>query len=107
MQSIIFAESVIKNSFWNLTIYSDINAMLSIVILAPTLSLIGNLNITWVFKIIYPFLFSLVPVGLYHIFNDQIKNEKISFLACFFSCHLSLLGLKCFNLLGKKLWNYF
>lgn len=102
-----FAESVIKNSFWNLTIYSDINAMFSIVILAPTLSLISNLNITWVFKIIYPFLFSLVPVGLYNIFNDQIKNEKISFLACFFFISFITFGVEMLQLARQEIAELF
>ena len=74
---------VMWGSCWDSTIPSIINAMLSIVMLAPIFSNICNMSITWVFKIIYPLLFSLVPLGLYYAFQKQ-TNDKIAFLSCFF-----------------------
>ena len=74
---------VMKNSIWDSTIPANTNAMLSIVMLAPIYALISNMSLTWVFKIIYPLLFSLVPLGLYQVFQKQ-TNDKIAFLACFF-----------------------
>ena len=74
---------VIANPLWDSTIPSNVNAMLSIVMLAPIFSNICSMSITWVFKIIYPLLFSLVPVGLYRVFQKQ-TDDKIAFLSCFF-----------------------
>ena len=74
---------VIANSLWDSTIPSIVNTMLSIVMLAPIFSNICGMTLTWVFKIIYPLLFSLVPLGLYHVFQKQ-TDEKIAFLSCFF-----------------------
>lgn len=74
---------VIINSYWNPTTPGMVTAMLSIVMLAPAYSNICDMSITWVFKIIYPLLFSLVPLGLYRVFQKQ-TNEKIAFLSCFF-----------------------
>ena len=71
------------NSIWDPTSYGTCNAMLSLVMLAPIYSIISDMSITWIFKIIYPLLFSLVPLGLYRIFQKQ-TNEKIAFLSCFF-----------------------
>ena len=71
------------NSIWDSTIPRTCNAMLSIVMLAPIYSIILNMEITWVFKIVYPLLFSLVPLGLYRVFKKQ-TNDKIAFLSCFF-----------------------
>jgi uncharacterized membrane protein len=71
------------NGIWDPTMYGTCNAMLSLVMLAPIYSIITNMNITWVFKIIYPLLFSLVPLGLYRIFQKQ-TDDKIAFLSCFF-----------------------
>ena len=79
----IFSNLVLVNSIWNSTIYNDINAMLSIVFLAPTYSTFMNLNLVWIYKIVYPTLFSLVPLGLFIIFKRE-TNNKIAFLACFF-----------------------
>ena len=77
------ANLVITNSIWNSTIYSNVNAMLSIVMLAPIFSAITDMNLTWVFKIIYPLLFSLVPLGLYRVFQKQ-TDDKIAFFSVFF-----------------------
>ncbi len=74
---------VITNSIWDSTIPYATNATLSIVMLAPILVKISGMELAWIFKIIYPLLFSLVPLGLYRVYQKQ-TNGKIAFLACFF-----------------------
>lgn len=76
------ADIVIKNAFWNFKINSTVNAMLSITIFAPIFSVISKISLDWVFKIIYPLIFSLVPLGLYTIFKKQ-TNDEIAFLSSF------------------------
>jgi uncharacterized membrane protein len=71
-------------SYWDSTSpCSLINSMLSITLLAPIASIIGGLSLTWVFKIIYPLVYSLVPLGLYRVFQKQ-TDDKIAFFSCFF-----------------------
>ena len=70
-------------SYWNSTLPDAYNSMLSIVMLAPTYSLLTNLRLDYILKIVYPFLFSLVPLGLYKIFKTQTDNSKIAFIAVF------------------------
>ena len=76
------ANIVIHNLIWNTTVQSNINSILSVSILAPVLSNISGISLVWLYKVIYPFLFSLVPLGLYRIFQKQ-TSSKISFLATF------------------------
>ena len=71
------------NLHWDPTIACAYNAMLSIVMLAPIFSTICGMGVIWVFKIIYPLVFALVPLGLYRVFQKQ-TNNKIAFLSCFF-----------------------
>ena len=71
------------NGIWTSTIPITYNAMLSIVMIAPIFSDICGMSLTWVFKIIYPLLFSLVPLVLYRAFQKQ-TNDKIAFLSVFF-----------------------
>ena len=78
-----FSNLVKMNAVWDSTIPSNINAMLSITILMPIYSIVTNMAITWIFKIVCPILFSLVPLGLYCVFRKQ-TNDKIAFLSCFF-----------------------
>jgi uncharacterized membrane protein len=82
-QEYYFANLVKTNSFWDSTIPNDYNAMLSVVMLAPILSDVTGLSLTFVFKILYPLLFSLVPVVLYEIFKKQTES-RTAFLAVFF-----------------------
>ena len=76
------------NAIWDPTMFGNLNAMLSLTMLAPIYSIISNMEITWVFKIIYPLIFSLVPLGLYRVFQKQ-TDDRIAFLACFFFMSLA------------------
>ena len=80
---LILANYVIKNALWYPSFNYPINAMLSIVLLAPIYSITSNLSLPWCFKIIYPAIFSLVPVGLFVVYN-KLSSDKIAFLACIF-----------------------
>lgn len=82
-QEYYLANLVKMSSRWDSTIAYDYNAMLSIVMLAPILSIVSGMNLIWVFKIIYPLLFSFVPLVLYQVFQKQI-GEKPAFLSTFF-----------------------
>jgi uncharacterized membrane protein len=79
-----YVSNLVKiNSIWDPTMFGNLNAMLSLTMLAPIYSIVSNMDINWVFKILYPLLFSLVPLGLYRVFQKQ-TDDKIAFLACFF-----------------------
>ena len=79
-----YVSSLVKlNSFWDFTIFGNTIAVLSINILIPIYSLMLNMDIIWIFKIICPILYSFLPLSLYLIFKSQ-TNSKISFMACMF-----------------------
>lgn len=73
----------LKNLYWNLNIHDNVNSILSITILPSIFANICNIGLEWVFKIVYPFIFSLVPVTLYLVYKEQ-TTDKIAFMACFF-----------------------
>ncbi len=77
------ANLVLNYSYWNYMLPDAYNSMLSIVMLGPIYSMLTNLSLDYVLKIIFPFLFSLVPLGLYKIFKTQTHNSKIAFMAVF------------------------
>jgi len=77
------ANQVILNAFWNESLPFSYNSMLSVVILGPIFSSFINIGEVWIMKIIYPFLFSLVPLGLYYLFCKQ-TSPKIAFFSVFF-----------------------
>ncbi|WP_162198625.1 DUF2206 domain-containing protein [Methanosarcina mazei] len=75
---------VMMSGVWDHDIPRNINAMLSIVVLAPIYSNICDLSLTYVFKIVYPFLFSFTPLGIYLIYKKQINNSKVAFFSVFY-----------------------
>jgi uncharacterized membrane protein len=77
------ANSVLTAGAWNPSLLNHYDGMLSIVAVAPVYSIISGLDLIWVFKIVYPAIFALVPLGLYQIFRRQV-DEKIAFLSSFF-----------------------
>lgn len=84
-----------NNSHWDPTgPYANmqldkLNAMLSITVLPSIYSSILNMEGTWIFKIIYPLVFSLVPLGIYQLYHTQVHkkgtfSKKAAFLSTFF-----------------------
>lgn len=85
---------VLGYSIWDSTISSNVNAMLSVVMLAPIYSLILNLDTVWIFKIIYPVFLSLVPLALFQAYRKQ-TGDKVAFFGAFFfvSLHTFFAGI--------------
>jgi len=83
-REIFIAKLVIYNSKWetfpNLVSLTDLNSILSITILPSFYYYICNINIVWIFKIIYPLIYSLVPLGLFELFKREF-NAKIAFFS--------------------------
>jgi len=82
------AQSVVSNGFWgsapNLNYNTlNVNAMLSIAMLAPLLSVATGISVTWVLKLIFPLLFAMVPLGLYRLYEKQ-TSPRIALFGVFF-----------------------
>ena len=79
--------TVKDNACWSSTLYTGmwygrLNAMLSITILPASYAIILNMSPTWVFKMLYPVIFSLVPLGLYQFWQKYI-GKKYAFISAF------------------------
>jgi uncharacterized membrane protein len=74
--------------FWNSTAsFTNIDtgrlySMLSVTILPTLYSNILNMNITWIFKIIYPLIFAFVPLALYLLWRGKF-GVTVAFLSVF------------------------
>ncbi len=82
------AQLVISNGFWGapplLTQASmDVNSVLSVTMFAPLLSIATGMSLTWVFKLIFPLLFALVPLGLYRLWQKQ-TSHRIALFGVFY-----------------------
>jgi len=59
-----------------------INAMLSVTVLPTVYSSLLNMDSVWMFKILYPLFFSLVPLGLYQLWQKRF-GSKFAFISTF------------------------
>ena len=83
----IVFKTVENHAYWNPTYFLDdwygrMNSMLSITILPTCYAVILNLKSDLVFKILYPLIFSLVPLCLYKIWQKFI-DKKYAFISAF------------------------
>lgn len=78
-----YANLVLTNGIWDPSISGNHNAMLRIVMLHPIHSLLLNMELKDVFRIIHPLLYSFTPLALYMAFKRQ-TNKKIAFFSTFF-----------------------
>jgi len=93
-----FAQTTFINSFWNRSLsFNPYNAMLSVTVLPTIFANFLNVDITWVFKIAYPLIYSLVPLILYFAYRKQ-TGSLVAFLSVFFfmsmdTFYVQMLGL--------------
>jgi len=81
----------LTNSHWNSTLpptqYTDVlfptYSMLGVTTLPTIFTQITQLDESWTFKIIYPFIVSFMALGTYKLYTTQ-TDEKTAFLATFF-----------------------
>jgi len=78
-----FYKLVEMKSYWEPGLQDRANGVLSNTMLAPIYSVLLAVEGTWIFKIIYPLFYCLVPLALYQSYQKLI-GEKIGFLAAFF-----------------------
>src|SRR5208337_3235575 len=57
------AHSILSTGVWNPNLALVYDSMLSDVALAPIYSLISSLDLVWIFKLVYPAICALAPVG--------------------------------------------
>jgi len=79
-----YAKLSLENGYWNVNIPSNLNSMLSIVILPVYISIFSKISIIYVFKIIYPMIFALVPINLYKLFIKYFSDKLIFYSIIYF-----------------------
>jgi len=78
------ANLIISDRIWDPAAhyYSSYSSVLSVTIAPAIFYYIGNIDLTWIYKIIFPLFLSFIPLGAYYIYKIYI-GDKMSFLATF------------------------
>ena len=78
-----FLSRVIDSGYWVSSTEAGVVTSLSIMMVCPVYSTVLGASAMWILKIVYPLLFCLVPLVLFHIFRTQL-SARMSFFAAFF-----------------------
>ena len=80
-----YSELVATTGYWDSShSFSGINSLLSIIMLAPIYSKMLGINTIWVFKAVYPFIHSLLPLAIFAACREQMDTKKAFFSSFFF-----------------------
>jgi uncharacterized membrane protein len=74
---------VLENGYWDAATPFTINSCLSIVMVAPVYSFFLGMDIVWLFKLVYPVFFALLPLALFRAFRLQF-SPRFAFLTTLF-----------------------
>jgi uncharacterized membrane protein len=74
-QEFNLSSNVLASGVWHPEIQSQYNSVLSITILPAMISSVSNVDLIWIFKVIFPLLFSLVPVVVYRVYRSVLAPE--------------------------------
>jgi len=74
--------------------------------LAPVYSLLLGMDTVWLFKIVYPLFFCLVPLALYRIFRLQMSS-RYAFLAAFFFISMPMFFMDMTQLIRQQVSELF
>ncbi len=88
-----FANIVKNNGAWDPQISSTHNSLLRVVILHPIYSILLNISLADVFRIIHPLQYSFTPVVLYIAFK-KLFNEKIAIYSVMFFMFMHVFFVK-------------
>jgi uncharacterized membrane protein len=74
------AKTTVENGFWNYNNFGDYNSMLSSRIFTPLIYFICSINLTWIYKAIFPLWIPAAPLAIYIIVKRYL-TDKIAFLS--------------------------
>jgi uncharacterized membrane protein len=79
--------------YWSPERPTNLNTALSLVILSPIYSLVLKMGAVWVFKIIFPLFFCLVPLALFQAYREQAGSQRAFFSVFFFMSVIYFFGV--------------
>jgi uncharacterized membrane protein len=77
------AAEIFQTGYWNPALQDSSNSLVTVTLLAAVYSMVTGLDIVWVYKLIYPLLVSLLPVGIWYIARSEFSKRSVAMLAPF------------------------
>lgn len=77
------ANIILESGYWDPSRPSATNSLLSITLLASVYSMVTGQELVWVYKVIYPLVVSLLPVGIWYLARRQFADRSVAVFAPF------------------------
>lgn len=77
------ASEIYENGYWNAGRANSSISLVTVTLLAAVYSMVSGMEIVWVYKLIYPLLVSLLPVGIWYIARSVFSDRSVAMLAPF------------------------
>lgn len=96
------AKVTVEDGFWNPQLYGNYNSIIITKIFTPMIYFICNISLTWVYKILFPILFSIIPIIIYSISNKYLDYKKSFFSALIFIISGGAAYVSAFTVITKQ-----
>jgi uncharacterized membrane protein len=77
------ANTILRDGYWDPSHTGATNSLLSITLLASVFSMVTGQELAWVYKVVYPLVASLLPVGIWYLARRQFADRSVAVLAPF------------------------
>ena len=101
-----YAHITFMSSFWNKSILNPYSGMVSITILPVIYGHFLNFDITWIFKVVFPLIYLLVPVTLYFVYRKQ-TSPLVAFLGVFLLMSMDTFYVQMLGLAREMIGEFF
>lgn len=72
-----------QDGYWTTAGGNSNSSLVAITLLGAVYSMVTGMELVWVYKLVYPLLVSLLPVGIWYITRSEFRGRSVAVLAPF------------------------
>jgi uncharacterized membrane protein len=97
-----YSNWTIQDGYWDPTYsFTTMTSALGITVLLPVCKLLTGMDLVWVYKLVMPMIFAIVPLALYRIFSKQF-GMAVSLLAVAFFATMPMYTMDSAQLIRQE-----
>jgi uncharacterized membrane protein len=77
------AANILERGHWSAAASDSSSSLVTVTLLAAVYSMVTGLDIVLLYKLVYPLLVALLPVGIWYITGDEFGDRSLALLAPF------------------------
>ncbi|WP_435078150.1 DUF2206 domain-containing protein [Halococcus sp. AFM35] len=77
------AANILERGAWSATVSDSSSSLVTVTLLAAVYSMVTGMDIVLVYKLVYPLVVALLPVGIWYAAGDEFGDRSLAVLAPF------------------------